>query len=192
MSDQNENHSASETAEKPEDMPQVNQMVDEADGELESQPDEVEAVETTNTYLDELEAEIERNKQGWQRSVAEFQNYKRRVEREQHNAKLEVLGKLLPIIDDFERAMENLPDDLQDHPWLGGVNLIQGKFKRLLEEYEVAVINPAGEPFDPNLHQAIAMEDSDEVESGHVIDTLQKGYISGDYLLRPAIVRVAN
>lgn len=75
---------------------------------------------------------------------------------------------------------------------MSGVTLIQGKFKRLLDEQSVEAVDPVGQPFDPNLHQAIAMDDSDEHESGTVIETLQKGYVSGDILLRPAMVRVAN
>ena len=146
--------------------------------------------------ISKLEEEVEMNKQGWQRTMAEFQNYKRRVEREQQatsvRLSMDVLTKLLPIIDDFERAMANRPEEFKDHPWLSGTLLIEGKFKKLLDEYNVEIIDPAGEPFDPNVHQAIVMDDSDEVESGHVIETLQKGYQSGDYLLRPALVRVAN
>ncbi len=149
-----------------------------------------------NDMLAELRADSQRNLEGWQRTMAEFQNYRRRTEREQQElrqkAALDTLIRILPIIDDFERALDNTPDDLQEHPWLAGVTLIMGKFKRLLEEHEVEVIDPVGEPFDPNLHQAVSMDDSDEVESGHVIETLQKGYKSDNTLLRAAIVRVAN
>jgi molecular chaperone GrpE len=105
---------------------------------------------------------------------------------------LETISRILPIIDDFERALENMPEELREHSWINGVLLIQGKFKRLLDDYNVEVIDPAGEPFDPNLHQAISKDDSDDVESDHVIDTVQKGYISGTHLIRPALVRVAN
>jgi len=149
-----------------------------------------------NDTLAELRTDAQRNLEGWQRTMAEFQNYRRRTEREQQElrqrAALDTLTRILPIIDDFERALDNTPDDLQEHPWLAGVALIMGKFKRLLEEHEVETIDPVGEPFDPNLHQAVSMDDSDEVESGHVIETLQKGYKSDNTLLRAAIVRVAN
>ena len=88
--------------------------------------------------------------------------------------------------------MENVPEGLADNPWLNGVSLIQGKFQKLLDTNDITVIDPVGEPFDPNHHQAISKDDSDEYESDHVIQTLQKGYISGKTLLRPAMVRVAN
>ena len=163
----------------------------EAGTEAQAAPDTAE-----NDPLAELRTDAQRNLEGWQRTMAEFQNYRRRTEREQQElrqrAALDTLTRILPIIDDFERALDNTPDDLQEHPWLAGVALIMGKFKRLLEEHEVETIDPVGEPFDPNLHQAVSMDDSDEVESGHVIETLQKGYKSDNTLLRAAIVRVAN
>ncbi|PJF21826.1 MAG: nucleotide exchange factor GrpE, partial [Phototrophicales bacterium] len=77
-------------------------------------------------------------------------------------------------------------------PWINGVALIQGKFKKLMDEYDIQPIAPDGEAFDPNIHEAISMDASDDVESGHVIETVLKGYISGDIVLRPAMVRVAN
>jgi molecular chaperone GrpE len=107
-------------------------------------------------------------------------------------ASLDALIKFLPIMDDFERAMENVPEDLKDNPWFSGISLLQGKFKKLLEEYDVEEVIPTGELFDPNMHQAIGMDESDEVESGHVTATLQKGYSTGERILRPALVRVAN
>jgi molecular chaperone GrpE len=149
-----------------------------------------------NQEMIQLKEEAAKNLEGWQRTLAEFQNYKRRTEREREaqsrRSALDTLTKLLPIIDDFERAMANVPEELAGNPWLNGVRLIQDKFARLLAEHDVTVLDPVGEPFDPNLHQAIGMDDSDEFESGHVIETLQKGYASGDVLLRPAVVRVAN
>ena len=99
---------------------------------------------------------------------------------------------LLPIIDDFDRAFESVPDALEDDPWIGGVSMIQRKFAAVLEQYEVEAIDPTGDPFDPTLHQAIGAEASDEVESGHVIATLQKGYRAGDTVLRLALVKVAS
>jgi molecular chaperone GrpE len=143
-----------------------------------------------------FKAEAEKNLDGWQRERADFQNYKRRVEREQKDyqrkAELDSVKLIFPIIDDFERAVTNIPEDLQNHGWVTGTSLILGKFKRLFEAYDISPIDPANEPFDPYLHQAISKEDSDTVESGYVIETLQKGYKSGDIILRPALVRVAN
>ncbi|MFW5708942.1 MAG: nucleotide exchange factor GrpE [Chloroflexota bacterium] len=195
-----QNNQAAEAAENAEKAEQVDETQD-ASAETEetetAPPEDIANVKTDAAEdIVKLRAESEKNLQGWQRTLAEFQNYKRRIEREQQTvqqkAALDVITRLLPIIDDFERAMANIPVDFQEHPWLGGITMIQGKFMRLLEEFEVQPVDPQGELFDPNQHQAITMDDSDEVESGHVIETLQKGYVSGDVLLRPALVRVAN
>lgn len=153
-------------------------------------------IEKITSAMATFKAEAERNLEGWQRERAEFQNYKRRVERDQKDiqrrSELDTIIKILPIVDDFERALANIPSDLLDNSWVHGTALILNKFKRLFEEYEITIINPANEPFDPYLHQAIMREDSSEVESGHIIETLQKGYKSGDTILRPALVKVAN
>ena len=145
---------------------------------------------------DALKAEAEKNLAGWQRTLAEFQNYKRRVEREQEDMRqriaLDTIAKILPVLDDLERALASIPEEQQESPWVSGVSLISGKFNRLFEEYDITPLDPVGEDFDPNLHQAISREDSDEYESGVVMETLQKGYMSGETLVRPAIVRVAN
>lgn len=141
-------------------------------------------------------AEAQTNMDGWQRARAEFANYKKRTDRELQSARqrasLDTMSSVLPIIDDFERALENLPEDLKGHSWLNGVSLIMKKFEKLLEEHQVDIIDPVGEVFDPRFHEAIGMDDSDEVESGHVTTTLQKGYVSDERVLRPALVRVAN
>ena len=160
--------------------------------------EEIELPEGANLLqmLIEAQKEAKTNEEGWQRARAEFANYKKRNERERRElfqrAALDTLRSLLPIIDDFDRAFESVPDEISDDPWIGGVSMIQRKFSTLLEHYEVEAIDPAGGPFDPNLHQAIGAEDSDEVESGHVIETLQKGYRAGEQVLRLALVKVAN
>jgi len=146
--------------------------------------------------LIEAQKEAQANEDGWQRARAEFSNYKKRIERERaelfQRASLDTLQALLPIIDDFDRAFESVPEAMQEDPWIGGVAMIQRKFAGLLEQYQVEAIDPTGEPFDPKLHQAIGAEASDKVESGHVIATLQKGYRAGDTVLRLALVKVAS
>ena len=160
--------------------------------------EELELPEGTNliTALIEAQKEAAANKDGWQRARAEFANYKKRTERERselfQRAAHDTLRALLPIIDDFHRAFESMPEAFGEDPWIGGVTMIQRKFMTLLEQYEVQAIEPTGEPFDPVLHQAIGAEESDTVESGHVIETLQKGYRAGDNVLRLALVKVAS
>ena len=160
--------------------------------------EELELPEGTNliTALIEAQKEAAANKDGWQRARAEFANYKKRTERERselfQRAAHDTLRALLPIVDDFHRAFESMPEAFGEDPWIGGVTMIQRKFMTLLEQYEVQAIEPTGEPFDPVLHQAIGAEESDTVESGHVIETLQKGYRAGDNVLRLALVKVAS
>ncbi len=160
-----------------------------------AQPDLPEGTNLMTALID-AQREAKSNQDGWQRARAEFANYKRRVERERGEAfqrgALDTLSELLPIIDDFDRAFESAPAALSEDPWLGGVSMIQRNFLNMLEKYAVEAIDPTGEVFDPTLHQAIGSEDSDEVESGHVIETLQKGYRAADHILRPALVKVAT
>lgn len=133
---------------------------------------------------------------GWQRERAEFANYRKRVENQMkdsyQNASLDLLKKFLPIIDDFERAMATAPAETTDQAWHNGVMLIHRKFQKILEDYGVEAMDPVGQPFDPNRHEAIGADDSADGKSGHVTQTLQKGYVYGDQVLRPAMVRVAR
>ena len=154
--------------------------------------------------VQELEAELEQSKtqaaenlDGWQRSRAEFANYKRRVEAERTelvaSAGAEALKRVLPAVDDFERALQTLPVDLKDHPWISGVLLVQRKLNSALEQSGVTpiVVKP-GEDFDPNLHEAVTHEESDQFASEQIIGEVQRGYKLGDRVLRPTMVRVAR
>jgi len=154
--------------------------------------------------VQELEAELEQIKtqsaeslEGWQRSRAEFANYKRRVEAERTelvaSAGAEALKRVLPAVDDFERALQTLPADLKDHPWISGVLLVQRKLNSALEQSGVTLIavNP-GDTFDPNLHEAITHEESDQFTSEQIIGEVQRGYKLGERVLRPTMVRVAR
>lgn len=108
-------------------------------------------------------------------------------------ATLKTLQSLLPIIDDFDRALENRPKDINENPWIEGVEMIKSNFEKLLKRYEIEAIDPAaGERFDPNFHKYIGAQDSDDVESGHVTETLRKGYRAGEIVLRDALVLIAR
>jgi molecular chaperone GrpE len=144
-----------------------------------------------------LRQEAQTNLEGWQRARAEFANYRKRTEKELQSAveegQLRALAEILPIVDDFARALANIPQDLTDHAWVTGTALILKKFDKVLEQYDVREVDPVGQAFDPHYHQAIGMdESSDGFPSGTVTATLQKGYVSGERVLRPALVRVAQ
>jgi molecular chaperone GrpE len=131
-----------------------------------------------------------------QRERAEFSNYKKRVEKDrlqwQDTLRSDVIMELLPVLDDFDRALENLPNDGPARDWASGVLLIQRKLKSQLENLGLEEIAAANQPFDPELHEAVTHEDSADHESGAVISVLRKGYRLGDRVLRPALVRVAS
>jgi len=151
---------------------------------------------TNNSELANAQKQAKEYLDALQRERADFNNYKRRTERElkdiHTSATNATLIGLLPVIDDFERAISSLPEDLRDNAWVSGVLAIQRKFQKLLDENGIAVMDPVGEPFNPSRHEAIGTDNDTDIASGHVTVTLQKGYISGERVLRPALVRVAG
>ena len=146
---------------------------------------------------EQVKAQAAENLDGWQRARAEFANYKRRVEAERTelaaSAGAEALKRVLPAVDDFERAVQTLPDDLKDHPWVNGVLMVQRKLSAALEQSGITpiVTNP-GDAFDPNVHEAVTHEESAQFGSEQIIGEVQRGYKIGDRVLRPAMVRVAR
>ena len=131
------------------------------------------------------------------RKTAEFENYRRRIERERREqadqAVLDLLLELLLVVDDFDRALAapsgNGPEEVT---YRKGVELIQSKLQELLRRQGVRTIEALGADFDPNIHQAVAHEVSPGHPDGEVIDELRRGYMKGDRLLRPAMVKVAK
>jgi molecular chaperone GrpE len=129
------------------------------------------------------------------RKTAEFDNYRKRVERERRahaeQAVTDLLRELLLVVDDFDRA---LTVDAEENPaaYRKGVELIHTKLHDLLRKQGVRPIEAVGEDFDPNLHQAVTHEDSPGRREGEVIEELRRGYTINDRLLRPAMVKVAK
>jgi molecular chaperone GrpE len=154
-----------------------------------------EQVEFLSSALDEVTAKAEEYLDGWQRSRAEFANYKKRVLRENTEihkvARGEVIKLYLDVMDDLERALLERPDTGDGKTWMDGIEIIVQKLRSRLEAEGVKPMNPLGEDFDPNLHEALMKEDSEEYESGKVIEVMQEGYWIGEKVLRPALVRVA-
>lgn len=152
-------------------------------------------VEALQKQLEEAQAKAVENMDGWQRAQAEFVNYKNRVQRDREqdyiSMKGDIIRKVLPVLDDMERALANRPVD-NANPWANGLELIARKFQTILESEGVKRIEAKGKPFDPNFHEAISSEPNGEVESGHVIEVVQNGYMVGERVIRPAMVRVAQ
>ncbi len=135
-------------------------------------------------YLDQL-----------QRSQAEFANYKKRIEREREQyvslANAALIHKLLPILDDLERALETVPDTLRGLTWVEGVALIERRLRMTLEQEGLTEIESVGKKFDPQLHHAVVREETTKHAEDEIIGELQKGYKLHDKVLRPSMVRVA-
>ena len=139
--------------------------------------------ESAGTLEDQLAREKERAESyyaSWQRAAADYQNFKRRVDQERSEytqiANASLLINLLPIVDDLERALENVDAHLAGLTWLDGVRMIHRKFQALLD-------------FDPNVHEAVMYA---EGEAGKVLNVAQKGYLLGGRVLRPAMVVVGG
>jgi molecular chaperone GrpE len=159
-----------------------------------------EAAEATRNELEALKAKTAEYLEGWQRSRAEFANYKRRVEKDQsetyQNAAARIIGRFLDVNDDFDRAMQEKPADPTDGEamarWAAGVGLIQRKLQNILEVEGVERVPAEGQAFDPKQHEAVTQEESDEHEPGEIIGVVRQGYRLGDRIIRPAMVRVAK
>ncbi|MEE9267268.1 MAG: nucleotide exchange factor GrpE, partial [Gammaproteobacteria bacterium] len=146
--------------------------------------------------LEQAKAQAQEYLEGWQRARAEFANYKKRVARDQEDARQRIaadtLMKYLGVIDDLERALKERPDDGEAEAWAEGIELIYRKMSGVLETEGVEVIDAEGENFDPTMHEAISHDESEEHEEGEVIEVVQPGYRLGERVLRPAMVRVAK
>jgi len=162
-------------------------------GAVEVQLVTVEELDALKQQLAEAQTLAADFKDGWQRARAEFDNYRKRIERENslvyQNATGNVVKRYLPVLDDLERAMQARPADL---PWAAGIDLIYRKLQSILDSEGIKRIEAEGQLFDPNFHEAISQEQCDELPSGYVVAVVQNGYMLGDKVLRPAMVRVSE
>jgi len=152
--------------------------------------------ESLEEQVKRLQNEAEEYLDGWQRARAEFANFKKRTQRENEHARERIAGEIithfLGVNDDIERALAKAPetDDFQE--WTLGIELIHQKLQALFDAEGVELIDAEGERFDPNFHEAVSFEESDDHEEGLIIDITQPGYKMGERVLRPAMVRVAK
>jgi molecular chaperone GrpE len=146
------------------------------------------------TEIEKLQDELSKERDRNLRTLADFKNYRRRVERDGNKlaeqGKREIILALLDIIDDLEKALQFANDAGQ--PSVKGVRIIHQKFLALLESQGVLPFESVGTPFDHNLHEAVAMASHEGSESGTVVDELRRGYLWNNELLRHAQVRVAG
>ena len=146
--------------------------------------------------LEEAKNKLQENEEKILRLAADFDNSRKRLEREREislkYAEENILKELLPGIDNIERAMEQGKEAGSIESLLEGVELTREGLVATLEKYGVKAIESLGQPFDPNIHEALAMEETDEIEPNMVLREYQKGYIYKDRLLRPAKVIVSK
>ncbi|MFQ5744683.1 MAG: nucleotide exchange factor GrpE [Acidobacteriota bacterium] len=154
---------------------------------------EVTGDEQQQDLLDQLQGQIEHLQDQLLRRQAEMINYRRRIQQERaglsKTAQAEVLRELLPVIDDFERAVDNQGQDAEVYHQ--GMMLILRGVEAALAKLGVEKLEPVGEAFDPRHHEAMARHETDEVPDGSIVEVFQSGYLLKDRLLRPAKVAVA-
>jgi len=162
---------------------------------------EVDPTESPAGKIAALEAKVatltQEKKETWDkfvRATADLENYRKRTRRDledaRHDAKTRVLKEMLPVVDNLERAVQHAGGG-EAAAVLEGVKLVLRQFTHAFERLEVTAVEAEGQPFDPNLHEAIGQQESD-LPPGTVVTVLQRGYKLGDKLLRPSLVVVAK
>lgn len=165
--------------------------------QAQAEQDEVSVdIDTALARLQEMEQALEEQRNLYLRTLADFQNYRRRQSEEMERQRARLLESLmeglLPILDNFERALQAAEATRELEPLLEGVRMTDRQVKALLARYDIHPIEAVGHPFDPNLHEAIQRVESEEYEDGIVIDEVERGYRMGERVLRPSKVIVAK
>jgi molecular chaperone GrpE len=171
----------------------------EGEGEIEQVMEEIaekkeeDIVASLQKALAEEKEKAEKYLANWQRTQADFVNFKRRTEQERAEvsnfANSTLILSLLPALDDLERALEHINKDMEGSAWVDGIKLIYKKLKTALEAQGLAEIEAEGKDFDPNIHEAVMCVDG---EDNKVIEVVQKGYKYRDRVIRPSKVKVGK
>jgi molecular chaperone GrpE len=174
----------------------VDRRSSQASGAEHQDPAGSERPPTTDDLARQLEEEREKAQSylaSWQRAAADYQNFKRRVEQEREDltrlTSAALIINVLPLVDDLERALQNVDSHLAGLTWVDGIRLIYRKFQAMLESVGVKEIEADGQTFDPAYHEAVAFG---EGEDGKVISVVQKGYALGGRVIRPAMVVIGK
>ena len=178
-------------SEELQDEPEVSEQAD-AEMQTEEQNGEVQAPAAEAA---EEESEKEDNDAKYLRLAADFQNFKRRVEKQKSDiyayANEKIALDIIDVMDNFERALQH-SEECVDKQFAEGVGKIYKQLKGVLDKNNIVEIKAEGEDFDPNFHNAVTSEENPDFESGKVIQALQKGYTLNDKVIRPSMVRVAQ
>ncbi len=165
--------------------------------EAEAVEEEIDELTALNRQLEAVQAQADEYLDDLRRERAAFQNYKKRQENEwaelRRRAQVDLLVQLFPIFDDMERALEAIPDEQAEQPWIEGLSFIQRKLDKTLSGLGVVLVEAEpGQVFDPFIHEAVTYEENQERKEGEIISVVQKGYKHGERVLRPTLVRVAR
>lgn len=145
---------------------------------------------------DKKDEKIEELTDQLKRQMAEFDNFRKRTNQEKASMYVigarEVVEKMLPIVDSFERGLAAVPEDEQEDPFVDGMNKVYKQLMAALDEAGVQPIEAVGQEFDPNMHNAVMHVESEDVDDNIIIEEFQKGYIHKDFVVRHSMVKVAN
>ena len=162
--------------------------------EAETAPEQPEETDETQEKIKALEDEVAAGKEKYMRLAAEYDNYRKRTANEKlslyDDATSKAVTELLPVADSVRMALENLKD--ADPEIIKGIELISNQLNKSFEKLKIEAYGKVGDDFDPNLHNAIGMVDSDELDSGKIAAVFQTGYKIGDKIIRHAMVQVTN
>ena len=199
MAEDNVKHIHVEDADEAEEQKTESPEAEEAAAAEEAEAAEESGAEETAEAGEDKAAEEEKKaeeqeSERYMRLMAEFQNFKRRAAREKSDihayANEKIIGELLPVLDNFERALDTKSEDVEGYA--KGMELIFTQLRTALEHAGLAEIPAMGEEFDPNVHNAVMTEDSEEIEDNHISKVLQKGYKLNDKVIRPSMVAVVR
>lgn len=145
--------------------------------------------------IEKLQAEVQEHQQRALRVQADFDNFRRRTQKEKEElgkyASSKLITELLPVIDNFERALQASEENPEFESFSKGVSMIFRQMESVLAAEGLSAMKSVGEPFNPEYHQAIMQVESEEYEEGIVVEEVQKGYMLKDKVLRPAMVKVS-
>ncbi len=164
--------------------------------ETASQDESTEDIQDSNMEVVQLRKQLEEQQQKALRAQADFDNFRRRSRQEKEEfakyASKQLIEQLLPVYDNFDRALQTSKDTQDFEALFKGVDMIYRQFAQILEQEGLKPIEAVGQPFNPEFHQAVMQVESDEYEEGTVVEEMQRGYILKDKVIRPSMVKVSS
>jgi len=189
---------AAEPADEAQEIKQiVEEVADTSGSTLDASEDTAKAsTDLSEDELGKVRRQSDEYLNSWRRAAADYQNLKKQQEKDRQNwilmANQDLLLKLLPLIDDLHKAIENTTEEIVKTSWFEGMLMIVRKMEKTLQDVGVEEIEAIGKPFDPRLHEAVMHEEVDGVTSDSITGVLQKGYMLNGRIIRPAMVKVAK